>query len=162
MKYSTKKFCKQGTVIGVTQPPPKEGAWNLLLYSQTNSLQIYSVSLSECLYIRLLNKQDKALQAPLLLILGGGCVILITVPYCFVSGLIYFFRFVRMDGYGYIYIVGQTAAVYRESTKILYILYPAQDFCTERYGKLSNQQLFLSVNGPFVPSCLDLITNYYL
>ena len=42
------------------------------------------------------------------------------------------------------------------------ILYPAYDFWTERYGKLSNQYAIFSVNGPFVPSYLGLIINYYL
>ena len=47
-------------------------------------------------------------------------------------------------------------AVYRESTKILYSVQNAYDFCIERYGNLTNQQFF-PVNGPFVSSCLDII-----
>ena len=58
---------QQGTVIGITQPPPTEGAWSALFSNLSKSgLQLCS----------------KALQAPSA---GGGCVIPTTVPYSLVS-----------------------------------------------------------------------------
>ena len=37
---------------------------------------------------------------------------------------------------------------FEPAKQCLNILYPAEDFCTERYGKLSNQQLFFRSMDP--------------
>ena len=46
--------------------------------------------------------------------------------------------------------------------ELMYNLYTAEESCTERYGNMTNQQIYFSVLTRFVHTCLGLICEIWM